>query len=329
MENKYLQQLGIVIPCYNEEAVLPETIERLSKLLDDLIFRKRVSSTSRLWLIDDGSNDRTWEIINRASRTGMPVCGIKLSRNRGHQNALLAGLFGADGDVLISIDADLQDDLNAIDAMLECYFTGAQIVYGVRKDRSSDTKFKRVTAEFFYKLMSLIGVETIRNHADYRLMSRQSIDALREYKEVNLYLRGIAPLVGFKYSIIEYDRLPRVAGESKYPLKKMLALSVQAITSFSVVPLRFISFLGILVSLGSAAISLWALAMAIFTDRTVTGWASTVLPIYFLGGLQLLSLGIIGEYIGKIYLETKSRPRYFIEKVVRNEGRNKETQSTP
>lgn len=308
--------LGIVVPCYNEEEVLPETAKRLSHLVADLAARGFVSDASRLWFVDDGSNDRTWDLIEDFSRQGLPVCGIKLSRNRGHQNALLAGLFSAEGDVLVSIDADLQDDLGVIEPMLNHFAAGAEIVYGVRRDRTSDTAFKRNSALLFYRLLAMLGVRTIHNHADYRLMSRRAVDALREYREVHLYLRGIVPLIGFRYALVEYDRAARFAGESKYPLKKMLALSLDAITSFSVMPLRFISLLGLLVSVGSVFVTLWALGVATLTDRAVAGWASTVLPIYFLGGLQLLSLGVIGEYVGKIYMESKRRPKYFVDRIV-------------
>jgi glycosyltransferase involved in cell wall biosynthesis len=316
-DNKAPMTLGIVVPCYNEEDVLPETVKRLTQVLTKLVESHRISEASRIWFVDDGSRDRTWELINDYSRSGFPVCGIKLSRNRGHQNAVLAGLFGAEGDALISIDADLQDDLNVIDTMVDHYLSGVDLVYGVRKDRSSDTMFKRTTAQLFYDVLTLIGVETIHNHADFRLMSRRAVNALHEYQEVNLYLRGIVPLIGFQYALVEYDRAPRFAGESKYPLRKMLALSLNAITSFSVVPLRFISLLGLIVSAGSAVVTLWAFSVAILTDRAVAGWASTVLPIYFLGGIQILSLGIIGEYVGKIYMEIKRRPKYFIDSTVR------------
>ena len=308
--------LGVVVPCYNEEDVLPETVKRLTDLLEHLVKDHRISESSRIWFIDDGSIDRTWELIEECSHQGLPVCGIKLSRNRGHQNALLAGLFNAEGDVLISVDADLQDDINVIGVMIDKFLSGVDIVYGVRKDRSSDTVFKRVTAHGFYRVLSMVGVTTIYNHADFRLMSRRAIDALRDYREVNLYLRGIVPLIGYRHEVVEYDRLARFAGESKYPVKKMLSLSINAITSFSVSPLRFISILGFVIFAGSIVVSSWALCVAMFTDRAVAGWASTVLPIYFIGGIQLLSLGIIGEYIGKIYMESKQRPRFFIDQVV-------------
>jgi glycosyltransferase involved in cell wall biosynthesis len=249
----------------------------------------------------------------------MPVVGIKLSRNRGHQNALLAGLFHAEGDAVVSIDADLQDDLEAIEKMLDHYHRGCDVVYGVRERRQSDSFFKRLSAESFYRLLSAMGAQTIFNHADYRLMSRRAVDALRGFREVNLYLRGIVPLIGFRSAVVEYERSSRFAGESKYPLRKMLALALDAITSFSVVPLRFISLIGFLVFAGSMAVTAWALWVALVSDKAVPGWASIVLPMYFLGGVQLLALGAIGEYLGKLYVETKSRPRFFVEQVVGGE----------
>jgi polyisoprenyl-phosphate glycosyltransferase len=308
--------LGLVVPCYNEEDALPETVGRLTGLVNNLVSSGQISETSRVWFIDDGSRDRTWDLIEGYARSGLPICGLKLSRNQGHQNALLAGLFNADGDVLVSIDADLQDDINVIEIMVNHFRDGADIVYGVRKDRSSDSAFKRTTAHVFYRVLALMGAHTIHNHADFRLMSRRSVDALREFPETNLYLRGIVPLIGFRYMVVEYDRAPRLAGDSKYPLKKMLGLSLNAITSLSAMPLRFISLLGLAVSAGSVAGTVWALWVAMFTDRALAGWASTVLPIYFLGGLQLLSLGVIGEYVGKIYIESKRRPRYLIDRIV-------------
>jgi glycosyltransferase involved in cell wall biosynthesis len=310
-------ELGIVVPCFDEEAVLPETAQRLSALLHRLVAAGLVTGSSRIWFVDDGSRDRTWELIERFARDGMPVCGIRLTRNRGHQNALLAGLFTANGDALVSIDADLQDDVDAIERMLVEHRKGSEIVYGVRSDRSSDTAFKRTSARWFYRLMAMIGAESIYNHADFRLMSRRAIEELRQYREVNLYLRGIIPLIGFRYTVVEYDRARRFAGESKYPLRKMLALGLNAVTSFSVTPLRFVSLLGLVVFAGSIAVSAWVLAVVMFTDRAVAGWASTVLPITVLGGLQILSVGIVGEYIGKIYLEAKGRPKYSIDTVVR------------
>lgn len=316
-----MKRLSLVIPCYNEEDVLPETIRRLGILLQDLVARGKISPDSSVYLVDDGSRDRTWTVIESATSEHMFIRGIKLSRNRGHQNALLAGLFSADGDAVISIDADLQDDLGAIESMLDAHNTGSDIVFGVRKGRTADTIFKRLTAEGYYRLLHFMGVEAVFNHADYRLMSRRAIDSLREFKEVNLFLRGIIPQLGFTTSTVYYDRAERFAGESKYPLRKMLAFAWQGITSFSAVPLHMITTLGVIVSLGSFAVTLWALWVRLFSSEAVPGWASTVLPIYFLGGIQLLCIGIIGEFLAKIYMETKGRPRYLIEKTAGTLGK--------
>lgn len=305
--------LSLVVPCYNEEAVLPETISRLTRLLESLVENNLVDACSHVIFVDDGSRDRTWQIIQEASANSQAVQGIKLSRNRGHQNALLAGLLDAKGDVAISVDADLQDDLDAIEKMILAHRQGSDIVFGVRKSRDTDTFFKRFTAEGYYRLLERFGVEVVFNHADYRLMSRRAIEALREFNEVNLFLRGIIPQLGFPSSIVYYDRAERFAGESKYPLGKMLALAWQGITSFSTVPLRMITALGFLISLASFGITLWALFIRLFSDQAVPGWTSTVVPIYLLGGIQLLCIGIIGEYIAKTYMETKRRPHFFIE----------------
>jgi glycosyltransferase involved in cell wall biosynthesis len=307
--------LSIVVPCYNEEEVLPETARRLVSLLESLISEKRITPSSQVVFVDDGSTDRTWALIEAYSRDN-PLCGgIKLSRNMGHQNALLAGLFTAEGDVLVSVDADLQDDIGVIPEMLTLYNRSIDIVYGVRKNRTSDSIFKRTTAQGFYRLMSILGAESVYNHADFRLMSRRAIEAFKQFREINLFLRGIVPLVGFKSAIVQYDRSERFAGESKYPLRKMLALAMDAVTSFSVVPLRLITATGIVVFLMSALVVVWTLWIRLFTDQAVPGWTSTILPIYFLGGLQILCIGIIGEYLGKLYQETKARPRYIIEKL--------------
>lgn len=305
--------LNLVVPCYNEEAVLPETISQLTKLLEHLVETHMVDADSHVIFIDDGSRDRTWQIIQDASAKYPAVQGIKLSRNRGHQNALLAGLLDAKGDVVISVDADLQDDLGAIEKMILAHRQGSDIVFGVRKSRDADTFFKRFTAEGYYRLLERFGVEVVFNHADYRLMSRRAIEALREFNEVNLFLRGIIPQLGFPSSIVYYDRAERYAGESKYPLGKMLALAWQGITSFSTVPLRMITALGFLISFASFGITLWALFIRLFSDQAVPGWTSTVVPIYLLGGIQLLCIGIIGEYLAKTYMETKRRPHFFIE----------------
>lgn len=305
--------LSLVVPCYNEEAVLPETIIRLTKLLELLVENSLVDASSHVIFVDDGSRDHTWQIIRDASVNSHAVQGIKLSRNRGHQNALLAGLLDAKGDVVISVDADLQDDLDAIEKMILAHRQGSDIVFGVRKSRDTDTLFKRFTAEGYYRLLERFGVEVVFNHADYRLMSRRAIEALREFNEVNLFLRGIIPQLGFPSSIVYYDRAERFAGESKYPLGKMLALAWQGITSFSTVPLRMITALGFLISFASFVITLWALFIRLFSDQAVPGWTSTVVPIYLLGGIQLLCIGIIGEYLAKTYMETKRRPHFFIE----------------
>lgn len=306
-------KLNIVVPCYNEEAVLPVTIAHLKTLLGTLVEKNLVDPASHVIFVDDGSRDRTWQLIQEASAESPFIRGIKLSRNRGHQNAVLAGLLDAKGDAVISIDADLQDDIGAIEKMILSHRQGSDIVFGVRKSRDTDTFFKRLTAEGYYRLLKRFGVEVVFNHADYRLMSRRTIEALRDFSEVNLFLRGIIPQLGFPTSIVYYDRAERFAGESKYPLGKMLALAWQGVTSFSTVPLRMITVLGLLISLGSFGITLWALAIRLFTDIAVPGWTSTVVPIYLLGGVQLLCIGIIGEYLAKIYLETKRRPHFFIE----------------
>lgn len=311
--------LAVVMPCYNEEEVLPETCSRMVALLDRLHAAGKISSESRLYFVDDGSRDRTWEIIDGFVKQELPVIGIKLSRNRGHQNALLAGLFSADGDVIVSIDSDLQDDINAIEEMLDRYLEGCEVVYGVRKRRAKDTFFKRFTAEGFYRLIAMLGAQTVFNHADYRLLSRRVIEALKEYREVNLFLRGIIPLIGYKSAIVYYDRDARFAGESKYPLRKMIGLALDAVTSFSVVPLRFISLLGFLVFLFTAVMSGYVLWIRLFTEIAVPGWASTLLPVYFLGGVQILCLGVIGEYLGKLYSESKARPRFLIEAIAKPE----------
>ena len=308
--------LSIVVPCYNEEAVLPETIRRLTTLIAELVDTGTVAIGSHVVLVDDGSKDKTWHLISEAAIQRTDVRGIKLSRNRGHQNAVLAGIFAAEGDAVISIDADLQDDVSAIGKMVEEFHNKNDIVYGIRKSRETDSLLKRVPAEGYYRLLEKFGVEIIFNHADFRLLSRRAIEALRGFGEVNLFLRGIVPQLGFRCSSVHYDRAERFAGESKYPLSKMLGLAWQGITSFSTTPLRMITALGFIISLGSFLVTLWAIGIRLLSDLAVPGWASTVVPIYLLGGVQLLSLGIIGEYIAKIYMETKRRPHYFIEEQV-------------
>lgn len=307
-----MTKIAIVVPCYNEEEVLSETASRLLDLLKELIRAGKISDSSFICFVDDGSADKTWSQIQDLSKETQHIKGIKLSNNCGHQNALLAGLFSVDADAVISIDADLQDDINVIREMLDNYLQGDQIVYAARKQRDSDSFFKRTTAQLFYGLMNFLGTKTIYNHADYRLMSRRAIQALKEFREINMFLRGVIPLIGFKHSIVYYDRAKRFAGESKYPLNKMLSFAWNGVTSFSVMPLRLISGLGFLSILASVGIGLWALYSKLFGE-VVPGWASIIISIYFIGGVQLLCFGILGEYIGKLYQEVKDRPRYFIE----------------
>jgi glycosyltransferase involved in cell wall biosynthesis len=285
-------------------------------LLQGMVSSECIAADSQVVFVDDGSRDGTWELIEALASSNARIGGIKLSRNRGHQNALLAGLYTCEADVLLSVDADLQDDIEVIPEMLRAYVRGAQIVYGVRKNRSTDLFFKRATAQGFYRLMSALGAESVYNHADFRLMSRRAIEALKGFREVNLFLRGMVPLIGFKSAIVYYTRAERVAGESKYPLGKMLALALDAVTSFSVAPLRFITGLGFLVFLVSAVMGAWTLWVKLFTDHAVPGWASTLLPVYLLGGIQIFCTGVIGEYLGRVYQEVKSRPRYIIEKCI-------------
>lgn len=310
--------LYILAPCYNEEAVLPITSKIFLDKLNSLINSGKISAQSRVVFVDDGSKDKTWEIIESLHELDPKFVGVKLSRNRGHQNALLGGMSTVvnDCDMIVTIDADAQDDVNAIDKMVDDYYSGSEIVYGVRASRETDTFFKRTTAQGFYKFMSMMGVETVYNHADFRLMSSRAVKALLDFKEVNLFLRGMVPLVGFKSSSVTYDRAPRVAGESKYPLKKMLAFAFDGITSFSIKPIRVITFLGGITLFLSLIFAIYAL-VSFFVNKTVPGWTSTVLSIWFFGSLQLLAIGVVGEYIGKIYLETKSRPRFFIEKYLK------------
>jgi len=311
-----LLELGIVIPAYNEEAVIGQTAQFINRAVDRLVQARKAAEHSRIWFVDDGSTDRTWEILEALARENPRIRAIKLSRNRGHQNALLAGLLTATGDVIVSMDADMQDDVTAIERMIDEYSRGNDVVYGVRQRRDTDTFFKRNTALGFYRLLRSMGVETVENHADYRLLSRRAIEALSEFREVNLFLRGIVPLIGFRSSIVYYDRKERLAGESKYPLGKMLKLAWDAITSFSIVPLRVITVLGGVMFLSSMALSLWVLWVKLFTATAVPGWTSLLLPLTIIGGVQILSVGVIGEYLGKVYAETKQRPRYLIDKVI-------------
>ncbi len=307
-------KLYLVIPCYNEEEVLPETSRRLREKLHALMDAERITRDSRVIFVNDGSRDRTWEMIEELHREDPIFGGVKLSRNRGHQNALLAGLMTVreECDAAISMDADLQDDINAIDEMIDKYNEGFDIVYGVRSSRKKDSFFKRTTAQGFYRLMRSMGVETVYNHADYRLMSRRALAGLAEFREVNLFLRGIVPLVGFRSTTVSYERGERFAGTSKYPLKKMLAFAFEGITSLSVKPIRMIATLGILIFATSIGMLIYSLIRHLL-GHTVDGWTSLAVSIWALGGIQLLAIGIIGEYIGKIYLETKHRPTFIVE----------------
>lgn len=309
--------LNIVIPCYNEEKALPFTKKELIKKMDDLIKQGLVSENSKVVLVNDGSRDKTWDLIKKLHEENNMFVGVNLSRNRGHQNALLAGLMYAkdNADISISMDADLQDDINVIDDMIKKYNEGCDIVYGVRSSRKKDTFFKKFTAEGFYKFMNLMGVEVVFNHADCRLMSRRALIELSNFKEVNLFLRGIVPQLGFKTDIAYYERNERVAGESKYPLKKMLSFAIDGITSFSIKPLRMITSIGFCILILSFIILIYSLVMKL-TGNTVSGWTFIVCSIWLIGGIQTLCLGVIGEYIGKIYNETKHRPRYIVENII-------------
>lgn len=311
--------LYIVVPCYNEEEVLNETATRLLNKYEELLTKKKIHKESKIVLVNDGSKDSTWSIITRLCKNteNSPYTGINLSHNAGHQNAVLAGLMTIKDkcDIAITMDADLQDDINAIDEMIDKYLEGCEVVYGVRNKRDKDTFFKKFTAESFYKLMQKMGVDIVFNHADYRLMSKRILNELSHYKESNLFLRGIIPTIGFKSGIVYYERAERFAGESKYTLKKMLAFAINGITSFSIKPLRLISAIGIIMTLISILMVIWAIIDR-FIGSTVEGWSSIMCSLWFIGGLQLLSLGIIGEYIGKIYHEVKGRPRYIISETL-------------
>jgi len=309
--------LYIVVPCYNEQEVLPETSKRLKAKLEQLITAGKISEKSRVLFVNDGSKDRTWEIISALHQQSPLFCGVDLTRNRGHQNALLAGLMTAKdkADAVISMDADLQDDVEAVDQMVDKFLEGVDIVYGVRSSRKKDSFFKRTTAEGFYRVMNALGAETVFNHADYRLMSKRALEGLEQFREVNLFLRGIVPMIGYRTGTVEYERGERFAGESKYPLKKMLSFAMEGITSLSVKPIRYITGLGFLIF----AVSILMLIYSIVrwaTGATIIGWASVICSVWAIGGLILLSLGVIGEYIGKIYLETKGRPRFLLREVL-------------
>ena len=309
--------LYIVVPCYNEEEVLPETARRLGDKLRGLMAAGKISPKSRVLFVNDGSRDGTWGVISRLHAADPLFSGVDLSRNRGHQNALLAGLMTARDrcDMAVSMDADLQDDVDAVDAMVEKYSEGCDIVYGVRSSRKKDTFFKRVTAEGFYRVINFLGAETVCNHADYRLMSRRALDGLAEFREVNLFLRGIVPMIGYTVGTVEYERGERFAGESKYPLKKMLSFAMEGITSLSTKPIRYITLLGFLIFLVSLLMLVYSIVRWAHGD-TIVGWASLICSVWAIGGLILLSLGVIGEYIGKIYLETKARPRFLIREIL-------------
>ena len=309
--------LYIVVPCYNEEQVLAETSKRLKEKCEMLIHDGKIAKGSRIVFVDDGSKDHTWNMIDEFHKMDSIFSGVKLSRNRGHQNALLAGLTMASekADIVISMDADLQDDINAVDQMIEKYYEGCDIVYGVRSARDTDTFFKRFTAEAFYKLINKMGGELVYNHADYRLMSKRALKGLLEFDEVNIFLRGMVPMVGYQSDIVTYEIAERFAGESKYPLKKMLSFAFEGITSLSVKPIKMIFNVGILICIISVLAIIYCLVRH-FTNNTVSGWTSLVMSIWFLGGLQLIAIGMVGQYIGKIYLETKARPKFIIEQVL-------------
>ena len=308
--------LYIVVPCYNEQEVLPETSRRLLAKIESLQQKQKINEQSRILFVDDGSRDATWSIISQLTDSSEYFAGVKLSRNKGHQNALLAGLTVAKDrcDAAISLDADLQDDIDAIDEMVDNFIDGCDIVYGVRSSRKTDTAFKRTTAKGFYRFMRLLGVDIIDDHADYRLMSKRALEALLQFEESNLFLRGIVPQIGFKSAIVTYERHERFAGESKYPLKKMLMFAFDGITSFSVKPIRFVTLAGALI-FGISMLAMVILLMQKLMGYTVQGWTTLMGSIWALGGIQLLSLGVIGEYIGKIYQETKRRPKFIIDKI--------------
>lgn len=316
--------LYIVIPCFNEEEVLTETTKRLTEKMRKMMESGKIADSSRILYVDDGSTDSTWHLIDRLYMDNGLVTGIKLSRNKGHQNALLAGLFEAadHADMIVSMDSDLQDDIDVLDSFVDEYYNGSEIVYGVRKSRKKDSWFKRTTAVAFYKLMRAMGVEIVYNHADYRLMSKRAVDELKNYKEVNLFLRGIIPLIGFETSTVEYDRGERFAGKSKYPLKKMIYFAIDGITSTSVRPIRMITMFGLLCILFSIIYGIYVL-IGHASGGTVQGWTTSVLLTCFFGGAQIMCTGIVGEYVGKIYLETKARPRFIIEEKLTEDSKNK------
>jgi glycosyltransferase involved in cell wall biosynthesis len=311
-----IPSLAIVIPCYNEEEMLPKTLATMLALREGMIARGKINDKSKIYLVDDGSKDRTWEILSREAAQNPALVGVKLSRNKGHQNALYAGLCTTTEDITVSIDADLQDDPQNIEAMVDEYLKGNDVVYGVRSARNTDTFFKRFTAEGYYHLMKKMGVDLVFNHADFRLLSRRALESLKEYDESNLFLRGIVREVGYPSSVVEYERQAREAGESKYPLKKMLSFAWKGITAFSTAPLRMITVLGLLSGFASFILIAWVLVIRFLTDNATPGWASVLLPLLFIGSVQLICLGIIGEYLSKIYEEVKRRPKFHISEIV-------------
>ena len=315
-----MKRLMIVVPCFNEQEVLYDTAKQLTEVIENLIRKGKITQNSGILFVNDGSRDKTWKLIAKANKTNKYVYGLNLAANVGHQNALLAGLNTVKGicDIAISIDADLQDDINVIEQMVDKYYEGAEIVYGVRNDRKSDSFFKRFTAQAFYKFMSLMGVDTVYNHADFRLMSQPALNELSAYGERNLFLRGIVPQIGYKTDSVYYARKPRTAGESKYSLKKMLSFALDGITSFSIKPIKLVAALGAVIILCTAVAFIYTL-ISYFSGDTAAGWSSLMISIWFLGGVQLFSIGIVGQYVGKTYIETKQRPRYNIKEFLDNE----------
>lgn len=309
--------LAIVVPCYNEEEMLPKTLSTLLALRDSLIAEHKINSASKIYLVDDGSRDKTWTLLASASEANPAIVAVKLSRNRGHQNALLAGLISTTEDMIVSIDADLQDDPNVINNMIDAYYQGNDVVYGVRSARKTDSFFKRFTAESYYHLMKKLGVDLVFNHADFRLLSRRAMESLKLYQESNLFLRGVVRELGYQSTTVEYERHAREAGESKYPFRKMLSFAWKGITAFSTAPLRLITILGLVSGFASFALILWVLFIRFVTDTAVPGWASLLLPLLFIGSVQLICLGIIGEYLGKIYEEVKRRPKFHISEIIK------------
>lgn len=311
-----IPSLAVVIPCYNEEEMLPKTLATMLNLRDSMIAKGKINQDSKIYLVDDGSKDKTWNILAEEAAKNSALVAVKLSRNKGHQNALYAGLCTTTEDITVSIDADLQDDPQNIEAMVDEYLKGNDVVYGVRSARHTDTFFKRFTAEGYYHLMKKMGVDLVFNHADFRLLSRRALESLKEYDESNLFLRGIVREVGYPSSVVEYERQAREAGESKYPLKKMLSFAWKGITAFSTAPLRMITVLGLLSGFASFSLIAWVLIIRLFTDNAAPGWASVLLPLLFIGSVQLLCLGIIGEYLSKIYEEVKRRPKFHISETI-------------